>query len=475
MSDRMILVAGRAAASFVAVMFAVVLVAMVHAWPEAEPAPIAADIPSLAPAPTDGDWLHYGRDAGGTRFSPLAQITPDNVHKLKVAWIARTGPSPAGDGRRGNFEATPLKVGESLYVCTGDNVVLALDAATGRTRWKFDPRIEAGRLPPFRSCRGVAYARTSDVAGLCAERIFTGTLDAALWALDSASGKPCPDFGVGGRVDLLRGMSPAEPGYYYVTSVRRSYAEGRRGRMDQRQPVNEGPPASSARSTLDQASLRGLGCGSSRASRRAARRPELWFRNAQQLGADEPDESAGLVFVLTGNATPDFVGMHRSPGSHRFDRRWSRSMPRPISRWSFRPCITMCGTTTSPRSRRSSTCGSRPLSPALIQPTKTAQLFLLDRRDGSPVARVEDVTFPREQFRASGCRKRNLLRRHAVARRFNLAQIADVGCHSVRPALVPDSFASLRYDGEFTPPSVQDAEVSRICRRNELGQCLGRP
>ena len=136
-----------------------------------------------------------------------------------MAWIARTGPSPAGDGRRGNFEATPLKVGESLYVCTGDNVVLALDAATGRTRWKFDPRIEARRLPPFRSCRGVAYARTSDVAGLCAERIFTGTLDAALWALDSASGKPCPDFGVGGRVDLLRGMSPAEPGYYYVTSA----------------------------------------------------------------------------------------------------------------------------------------------------------------------------------------------------------------------------------------------------------------
>ena len=56
----MILMAGRAAASFVAVMFAVVLVAMVHAWPGAEPAPIAADIPSRAPAPTDGDWLHYG-------------------------------------------------------------------------------------------------------------------------------------------------------------------------------------------------------------------------------------------------------------------------------------------------------------------------------------------------------------------------------------------------------------------------------
>ena len=94
MSDRMILMAGRAAASFVAVMFAVVLVALVRAWPEPEPAPIAADIPSRASASADAEWPHYGRDAGGMRFSPLAQITPDNVHKLKVAWIARTGPSP---------------------------------------------------------------------------------------------------------------------------------------------------------------------------------------------------------------------------------------------------------------------------------------------------------------------------------------------------------------------------------------------
>src|SRR5262245_58249484 len=124
MFDRAILIAGRAAASFVAVMFGVVLVAMIRAWPSADPAPIAADVPAWASTPTDADGPHAGRDAGGTRHSPLAQITPDNVHELKVAWIARTGPSPTGDGRRGNFEASPLKVGEWLYVCTGDNVVL---------------------------------------------------------------------------------------------------------------------------------------------------------------------------------------------------------------------------------------------------------------------------------------------------------------------------------------------------------------
>jgi quinoprotein glucose dehydrogenase len=131
---------------------------------------------------SDGsDWLNYGGTAGGDRFAPIAQITPNNVSDLKVAWIYRTGST-------GPLEVTPIKVGSSLYLCTGQSVVVSLDAETGAQRWRFDPKADMrGVLAQF--CRGVVYYHAPDVVGECSERILTNTVDDRLIALDAQTGK----------------------------------------------------------------------------------------------------------------------------------------------------------------------------------------------------------------------------------------------------------------------------------------------
>src|SRR5574341_1443298 len=90
------------------------------------------------------DWPHYGRDAGGSRYSPLTQITKENVKHLKVAWIYRHGDVSDGTktARRTSFEATPILVDGVLYIATPYNRVVALDPETGAERWTYDPKID---------------------------------------------------------------------------------------------------------------------------------------------------------------------------------------------------------------------------------------------------------------------------------------------------------------------------------------------
>ena len=113
-------------------------------------APPEAFIASTAPEGS-GDWPYVGRDIGGTRYAPLTQINTANVNRLRAAWTYSAGSQIS--------EATPLKIGDSLYFCTFDNQVIALDAETGAQRWRFDPKLAANR--PAKFCRGVAYHQTA--------------------------------------------------------------------------------------------------------------------------------------------------------------------------------------------------------------------------------------------------------------------------------------------------------------------------
>ena len=92
----------------------------------------------------DVDWSSYGRDAGGTRYSPLAQVTRQNVTQLKPAWEYHTGAlTPKSDlNDKAAFEATPILVDGTLYLSTPFNQVIALDPVTGKQRWKFDPDVD---------------------------------------------------------------------------------------------------------------------------------------------------------------------------------------------------------------------------------------------------------------------------------------------------------------------------------------------
>lgn len=174
---------------------------------------------SKALRPANGEWRSYGNDTAGTRFSTLGQITPANVADLKPAWKTSlaTGDISLSQG----MEMTPIMIGDTLYGCNGANDVFAIDAETGKERWRVAAAGSKGR-----TCRGVAFYRVPGAAGLCAERIITTTGDAALMALDARSGAACPGFGTAGRVDLLEGLSKAPTHYYYVTSAPRSCAAG---------------------------------------------------------------------------------------------------------------------------------------------------------------------------------------------------------------------------------------------------------
>jgi quinoprotein glucose dehydrogenase len=114
-------------------------------------------------------WEHWGGDAGGTRFSSIAQITPANVNNLVRAWEFHTGDletRPAAAMASSKFEATPLFVEDSLVFCTPFNEVIALDLGTGAEKWRFDPHISTTQRPANRfNCRGVAYWTAPHVFG----------------------------------------------------------------------------------------------------------------------------------------------------------------------------------------------------------------------------------------------------------------------------------------------------------------------
>lgn len=118
------------------------------------PAASATTDAQPANAPADGDWAAYGRSQAGQRYSPLQQINRDNVAQLQQAWVFHTGDLPS---KRWGAETTPLKVGDSLYLCTARNQVIALDASSGKQRWRYDPKVKDEAIPYTAACRGVSY------------------------------------------------------------------------------------------------------------------------------------------------------------------------------------------------------------------------------------------------------------------------------------------------------------------------------
>src|SRR6185437_13288066 len=176
----------------------------------------------------DEDWRSYGRTQFGQRYSPLTQITPANVKNLKVAWTFRTGDLPGkNDPIETTFEVTPIKVGDTLYLCSQHQHLFALDARTGKLRWSYDPKMQDNPTFQHLTCRGVSYHETqTGAANLdgtpaptdCPRRIFLPVNDGRMIALDAETGKPCESFADHGTLDLQKGMGIKTAGFYEPTS-----------------------------------------------------------------------------------------------------------------------------------------------------------------------------------------------------------------------------------------------------------------
>jgi quinoprotein glucose dehydrogenase len=147
------------------------------------------------------DWPHHGNDAGGMRHSPLKQITPANVVSLKPAWTWKSG--DVSDGKtfpvRSAFEATPIMVAGRLFVTTPFARLVALDPDTGKELWAFDPQLDKKKPYNLFINRGASYWTDGQ-----SERILYGALDGRLFSIDAKTGKPDPEFGAAGTVDLRK-------------------------------------------------------------------------------------------------------------------------------------------------------------------------------------------------------------------------------------------------------------------------------
>src|SRR4051794_4422622 len=158
------------------------------------------------------DWPAYA-NAGGRRYSALTEIDRTNVGRLEVAWTYHTGETSFAkeSEQKSTFEVTPIVVDGTMYLSTGFNKVIALNAATGQPKWIYEPLVDRNADYSEVTSRGVAYWRKG-------KRIFEGTIDARLIALDAATGRLAREFGNGGIIDLKNGVGNVRKGDYQVTS-----------------------------------------------------------------------------------------------------------------------------------------------------------------------------------------------------------------------------------------------------------------
>lgn len=348
------------------------------------------------------EWTVYRAEVGGGGFSPLTQITPDNVRHLEVAWTYHTGFRPQGEFNNSTFQTTPIVVDGTLYLCAPNNRVIALDPETGEERWSFDPGVDTEKLYLL-NCRGVSHWRDpeSDPTESCWRRIFLGTLDARLFALDAETGEPCRDFGEYGSVDLSGGMGEIRPGEYGVTSppvvVRNRVVTGAMVLDNLRIDAPSGVVrAFDARSGEQLWAWSPVPPGSDPISRDAEGRPIYRRGTANAWSALSADPELGLVYAPTGNTSPDFWGGQRDGLDYYSSSVVALDVETGAPAWRFQTVhhdIWDYDVSAQPTLFEFPT-GEGETLPALAQGTKMGHLFFLDRRTGEAIFPVEERPVP---------------------------------------------------------------------------------
>lgn len=446
-----------------------------------------ADTASAAPAMPEGDWQAYGRTEFGDRYSPLKQITPANIGKLQEAWRIRTGDMPtAKDPVEITNQNTPLKVNGKLYACTAHSQVLALDPDTGKEIWRFDPKIQGPNGDDFRgwahmTCRGVSYydeanftqsdasstpaslsAAGQAIAASCPRRLFLPTADARLIAINADTGKVCEDFGNKGAVDLKAGIGPFTPGGYYSTSpaaiTRNLVIIG--GHVTDNESTNEPSGVIRAFDVHDGHLVWNWDAGNPDETAPLAE-GKTYTRNSPNMWSlASVDEKLGLIYLPLGNQMPDQWGGNRTAGAEKFSAGTvALEIDTGKLRWNYQ---------FTHHDLWDMDVGSQPtlvdlktadgVKPALIQPTKQGSLYVLDRRDGTPIVPIREVPAP------TGAVEGDHTAPTQARSDLNLLPppLEEKGMWGATPfdqMLCRIQFKELRYEGQYTPPSTQGSLV----------------
>lgn len=439
-------------------------------------------VPEVVPVPSGAaqkDWSQWGNDAQGTRFAAIDQINPSNVNTLEAAWTFHTGDFPKSSGVGAEDQNTPLQVGDTVFVCTAYGKVFALDADTGKQRWKYDPQ---GSAPDWQRCRGLGYFEeaaisnsssvptplqgslsTGDVAQPCRRRLFLPTGDARLIAINADDGQVCAGFGADGTVDLKIDMGEVSSGYYQQTST--PLVAGNLvvigGRVADNLSTNEPPGVVRAYDVHTGALMWAWDPGNPNITKRpppgqtyTRGTPNVWSSMAYDAQLD-------VIYMPTGNATPDFFGGERSEN----DDKWSSSVVAIEAktgkvRWHYQ---------TTHHDIWDFDLPAQPLlydipdghggtDPALVQVTKQGEIFVLNRLTGVPLTKVEERPVPAGNI---------------PGERYSPTQPYSVGMPNIGNTPLTESdmwgmtpfdqlmcriqFKRMRYEGMFTPPGVDAA------------------
>lgn len=410
----------------------------------------------------DEDWQQYGRDADATRYSPLSQINSDNVTKLKVAWVYRTGDlPPKGKVNKWAAETTPIKVGDGLYLCTATNNLAKLDPVTGKAIWTHDVGTKYESVPYTAACRGLAHhvSKTIPAGQQCHEKIIEGTIDGRLIAVDAATGKSCEGFGEGGQVSLLTGLGKTVPGFVAMTSppviVNGTIVANHQVQDGQRRWAPSGVIRGYDADTgafkwawdvnrLGQHGEPGAGQEFSRGT------PNSW-------GPMAGDDSLGLVYIPTGNSAADYYSAMRTENENRVASSIvALDAATGEERWVFQ---------TVHKDVWDYDIGSQPTLfdfpsnkgpvPAMVIPTKRGQLFVVDRRDGKPLLPVEERPAP--QGNVPGDPRTPTQPWSVGMPRLGFPDLQETTMWGMTPfdqLYCRIKFRQAHYVGEFTPPMV---------------------
>ncbi|MBX4869454.1 glucose/quinate/shikimate family membrane-bound PQQ-dependent dehydrogenase [Rhizobium bangladeshense] len=358
--------------------------------------------PAVGGSVPDGEWHQYGRTPFGQRYSPLDQITAENVSTLKEAWRYQTGDvKRPEDISETTYQVTPLKVKDTLYLCTPHNWAIALDAKTGKEKWKYDSNSGMNPNRQHQTCRGVTYYADPDAAAgqPCAERVYLPTSDARLIALDAADGKVCTSFADQGVLHLETGMRFNPAGYYYSTSppvaVAGKIIVG--GAVNDNYSTEEQSGVIRAFDIKTGALVWNWDSGNPDVTTPLAEGQTYTTNSPNSWSVFSVDESLGMVYIPLGNQVPDQIGINRSDNVEKFSSsivaldiatgqlRWVRQTVH-HDLWDMDvPAQPALIDLTKPDGT---------VVPALVGPTKQGDLYVLDRRSGEPIIPIKEIPAP---------------------------------------------------------------------------------
>jgi quinoprotein glucose dehydrogenase len=421
--------------------------------------------PSLAmndPSPlhTGDDWPAYGGSYSARRYSPLKQINRDNVGSLKRVWDFHTGDLPVRNTKNTyGAENTPLKVGDTFYVCTPKDIVIAVDPSTGKQRWRFDPEVPDENIPYTAACRGVAYyaVQNADASQACATRIVEGTLDARIIEIDAKTGKRCEQFGHGGEISTAIGIGRHDPGMYSITSaptiVRGVIVTGHQVLDGQKRNAPSGvilgydaatgelkwawdmvKPDAPAMPPVGQTYTRGT--------------PNMWTTASG-------DEQLGLVYVPLGISAVDYWSGTRLDREKEFATSLvAIDVTTGKPAWHFQ---TVHNDVWDYDLGSQATLVDFPTDhgsvPALVLPSKRGDIFVLDRKTGKPLVGVEERPVPQGGVEPEQRAKTQPFSLYHTLAQRNLTERDMWGMSPIDQMICRIEFKRASYQGIFTPPT----------------------